>query len=141
MLERGRGRVINIVSSAGHDRWPGASAYSVSKAAVIKVAENLAREVRDRGVAVFSFHPGLLDVGLTRAHLDHGPVGNPSSDRIWKWLRDQRDAGHFTSYDRVAHSILLLADGTADVLSGRYISVDDDIPALCAQVSADRRQR
>src|SRR5207302_750841 len=41
MVERQSGRIINIVSNAGAHRWPYFSAYSVSKAAVIKLTENL----------------------------------------------------------------------------------------------------
>ena len=44
MVARTRGRIINITSQAGAHRWPLVSAYSVSKAAVIKLTENLAHE-------------------------------------------------------------------------------------------------
>ena len=60
MVAAGRGRIINITSQAGVHRWPLASAYSVSKAAVVKLTENLALETRRHGVGVFSVHPGLL---------------------------------------------------------------------------------
>ena len=46
MVAAGRGRIINVTSEAGIHRWPLASAYSVSKAAVIKLTENLALEKR-----------------------------------------------------------------------------------------------
>ena len=58
MIRRGGGRIINIASHAGVFRWPTASAYSVSKAAVIKLTENLAVEVKRHNVSVFAFHPG-----------------------------------------------------------------------------------
>jgi NAD(P)-dependent dehydrogenase (short-subunit alcohol dehydrogenase family) len=49
MAARGAGRIVNITSQAGVYRWPHASAYSVSKAAVIKFTENLAAEASHSG--------------------------------------------------------------------------------------------
>jgi len=60
MVHRRRGRIVNISSHAGVFRWPLVSAYSVSKAPVAKLTENLARETHRHGVSVFSVHPGLL---------------------------------------------------------------------------------
>src|SRR5205085_189414 len=64
MLARGRGRIVSVASHAGAYRWPQMSAYAVSKAAVIKLTENLAAETRGRGIAAFAVHPGLLHIGL-----------------------------------------------------------------------------
>ena len=36
---------------------------------MIKFTENLAAETRRHGISVFSFHPGLLPIGLTEAAL------------------------------------------------------------------------
>jgi NAD(P)-dependent dehydrogenase (short-subunit alcohol dehydrogenase family) len=57
MAARGTGRVVNITSQAGVYRWPQVSAYSVSKAAVIKFTENLAAEASRSGIRVFSVTP------------------------------------------------------------------------------------
>ncbi|MBB5159998.1 SDR family NAD(P)-dependent oxidoreductase [Saccharopolyspora phatthalungensis] len=130
MTERGFGRIINIVSAAGKYRWPHASAYSVSKAAVIKLTENLAPETRDYGVVVLSYHPGLLDIGLTGDHLRQGPTGDVWTDRIGDWLQEQRDSGNFTTPERANEVLIQLAAGQADALSGRYLTVEDDLAAL-----------
>ena len=65
MVARRRGRIINVTSQAGAYRWPLVSGYSVSKAAVVKLSENLAHETSRHGVSVFSVHPGLLPIGMT----------------------------------------------------------------------------
>jgi NAD(P)-dependent dehydrogenase (short-subunit alcohol dehydrogenase family) len=57
------GRILNITSEAGAVRWPQASAYSVAKAAVIKLTENLAAEAGRDSVKVFSVHPGVTRSG------------------------------------------------------------------------------
>ena len=73
MVSMGRGRIINITSQAGVHRWPLVSGYSVSKAAVVKLTENLAHETRRHGVSVFSVHPGLLPVGMAETMQTHIP--------------------------------------------------------------------
>ncbi len=74
MVARGRGRIINMASQAGTYRWPLVSAYSVSKAAVVKLTENLAHEVGRHGVRVFSVHPGLLPIGMSEDFAARPPV-------------------------------------------------------------------
>ncbi|GGM26017.1 type I polyketide synthase [Micromonospora yangpuensis] len=129
MVPRGVGRVINVVSHAGRFRWPYLSAYSVSKAAVIKLTENLADELRTSGVVVLSYHPGLVDLGITRAGLDR--VRRGGGDR-WErltaqWGEQQLADGQMTSVQRAATVFRRLVEGAADDRSGAYLTVDDDI--------------
>ena len=87
MTARGAGRIVNITSQAGVFRWPQVSAYSVSKAAVIKFTENLAAEAGRSGVRAFSVHPGLTPIGLTeRALADAAPAGSAEA-RMYAWVR------------------------------------------------------
>ncbi|MER5556189.1 SDR family NAD(P)-dependent oxidoreductase [Streptomyces sp. NPDC002793] len=129
MIERHRGRVINIVSSAGKHRWPLVSGYSVSKAALIKLGENLAPELEGTGVTVFSYHPGLVDLGITQRQIEGGVTGERWSDEVRSWLLEQREGGRLVDPRRSAEMLVRLAAGEADALSGRYLTVDDDIAA------------
>ena len=122
MIARGHGRVITVVSNAGRIRWPNASAYSVSKAAQIKLVENLASELRHTGVTVLAYDPGLLDVGITRAHLDRGHVGEPGADRILDWTLKARTEGHFGTLEQATTRLIQLAAGSADDQSGQYLT-------------------
>ncbi|MFE9825595.1 SDR family NAD(P)-dependent oxidoreductase [Streptomyces sp. NPDC005791] len=127
MIERQRGRVINIVSSAGKHRWPLVSGYSVSKAALIKLGENLAPELEGTGVAVFSYHPGLVDLGITQRQIEGGVTGERWSDEVRSWLLEQRESRRLADPRRSAEMLVRLAAGEADALSGRYLTVEDDI--------------
>lgn len=135
MTARRRGRIINLASNAGVFRWPLASAYSVSKAAVVKLTENLAAETRRYGLAVFAVHPGVTSIGLTELAL--APDAQPSGPAAW--LRQEAAAGRLVPPELAAELVVLLASGQADALSGRYLTVHDDILALVAQ--ADEVQR
>ncbi len=132
MIDRGHGRIVNIVSHAGVHRWPTCSAYSVSKAAVIKMTENLAFELRRHGIVVFAFHPGLLSIGLGAEAARMRPLPGSAAERAVRWVMGEIEAGRAASPQRAAATLLELAEGVGDGLTGRYLTVDDDIAALAA---------
>ncbi|WP_216893563.1 SDR family NAD(P)-dependent oxidoreductase [Nocardia alni] len=121
----GRARVINIVSEAGRSRWPHAAAYSVSKAAIISLTSNLAAELRGTDITTVAFDPGLVDIGITRAHFGRGRTGDPWADRILDWAEDIRDSGGLTPLDRSTRALVDIALGSADHVSGGYVTVEE----------------
>jgi NAD(P)-dependent dehydrogenase (short-subunit alcohol dehydrogenase family) len=133
MVARRRGRIVNVTSYAGVFRWPLASAYSVSKAAVVKFTENLARETRQYGISVFSVHPGLVPIGLTALALDAHPPTNSPGDRVSAWVRNELAAGRGAHPHQVAELVIRIAAGETDQLSGRHLSVHDDLDSLLAR--------
>ena len=58
MVQRGRGAVINVASTAGFQPLPGNGTYSAAKSFVLFHSETLNEEVRDRGVTVTAVCPG-----------------------------------------------------------------------------------
>lgn len=58
MVQRGRGAVLNVASTAGFQPLPGNGTYSASKAFVLAHSEALAEELRGSGVAVTAVCPG-----------------------------------------------------------------------------------
>jgi NAD(P)-dependent dehydrogenase (short-subunit alcohol dehydrogenase family) len=133
MVARGRGRIINVTSQAGVFRWPLASAYSVSKAAVVKFTENLAYETKRFGIGVFSLHPGLLPIGFSEGAND-APEGSPGA-----WVAQQLAEGRGVDPRDAAQFVLRLAAGEADALSGCHLSVHDDLDALITRADDIRR--
>lgn len=118
------GRIINVVSNAGAHRWPYVTAYSVSKAAVIKLTENLAVELERRPIAVLSYDPGMVDVGLMGRGCDLDS-DDPHQRRITQWARSQRDAGRFTPVDQSAGLLARIVSGEFDHRSGDLITPAD----------------
>ncbi len=132
MTARGAGRIVNVTSQAGVFRWPQVSAYSVSKAAVIKFTENLAAEAGRSGVRAFSVHPGLTPIGLTeRALADAAPAGSAEA-RMYAWVRQELAAGRGAEPALAVRLVIRLATGDADRLSGCHLSVHDDLDAILA---------
>jgi NAD(P)-dependent dehydrogenase (short-subunit alcohol dehydrogenase family) len=140
MVDRKHGRIVNVVSHAGVHRWPYFSSYVASKAAVIKLTETLASETRPHGIAVLAAHPGLVRAGLTDAR----PEGPPPPEgtlahKVHTWFEQQLAGGHTVSAAEAAAFLADVASGRADVLSGRYIAIEDDLDALIEAAVEVRR--
>jgi NAD(P)-dependent dehydrogenase (short-subunit alcohol dehydrogenase family) len=139
MIARRRGRIINMASDAGAFRWPLVSQYSVAKAAVIKLTENLAAEARRYGIAAFAIHPGLVRVGLTELSFNGSAAEGSPQASVHAWIRRQVEEGHGVEPERACDLVVRLASGEADELSGRYITVHDDLAELVARAESIRR--
>lgn len=66
MLKRGRGRILNIASTAAFQPVPTLAVYAASKAFVLSLSEALHEEFRPHGVTVTAFCPGFTDTGMIR---------------------------------------------------------------------------
>ncbi|WP_325469759.1 SDR family oxidoreductase [Luteibacter sp.] len=130
MVGRGHGRIVNMVSHAGAYRWPTVSAYSVSKAALIRFSENLALECSRFGLQVFAYHPGLLPLGMTNAAAALHGSSVAAEAKIGAWCRAQMASDKAASPERAATQLVKLLSGSYDELTGRYITESDDLDAL-----------
>jgi NAD(P)-dependent dehydrogenase (short-subunit alcohol dehydrogenase family) len=124
MLARRRGRIINVVSIAAQAQMPYISNYCCSKAALVKFTEDLAGQTADHGVSVFALDPGGMRSALTD-YLSYSEEGQ----KWWPEFRAQAEEG-YEQPDNPGPMAVFLASGRADPLSGRYITVHDDIAAL-----------
>lgn len=64
VAERGEARIVNIASIAAYETLPGLSAYCASKAAVVSLTRNLAREWAKRLIAVNAICPGYVETEI-----------------------------------------------------------------------------
>lgn len=67
MVERGRGAVINLASTAGFQPLPGNGTYSASKSFVLYHSESLHEELRGTGVTVTAVCPGPVETEFQEA--------------------------------------------------------------------------
>lgn len=61
MVERGRGVVLNVASTAAFQPTPGMAVYGATKAFVLSYSEALWQECRDTGVRVLALCPGATE--------------------------------------------------------------------------------
>ena len=123
MIARSKGRIINIASSAMP--VPYFSSYATSKAAVVRFTETIAGEVKPYGVSTFAVGPGTVRTAMAEHSLrcDDGKKWLP-------WFKRIFDEDLDVSAERPARLVLQLASGRADKLSGRFLSIWDDLDSL-----------
>ncbi|MFN7943463.1 MAG: SDR family oxidoreductase [Thermoanaerobaculia bacterium] len=95
LLARRSGAIVNVASPAALAGAAGVAAYSATKAAVLRLTESLAGEVKGKGIRVNSVLPGTMNTAANRAAM-------PDADRS-RWVET-------TS---VADAILFLLSDTA----------------------------
>ena len=109
MVERRRGRIINVGSGAGYlpvtPSHLGGTSYGSSKAALYRFGELLAGQVAPYGITVFTISPGLVRSAMTESLGDSAP---------------------WTPPELAPRLVRVLAAGRADRLSGRYIHAEHD---------------
>jgi NAD(P)-dependent dehydrogenase (short-subunit alcohol dehydrogenase family) len=114
MVERNRGRIINVASGAGTVSIPYMSAYVTSKAGLIRFTEVLADEARPHGVSVFAIQPGTVRTAMAEELLQ-----SEAGERWLPWFKRIFDEGRDVTFEPAAALVLYLASGAADALSGR----------------------
>ena len=73
MAESGGGSILNVASVTAHTPLSRVFAYSASKAAVINLTQNVARELAPMGVRVNALCPGFFPAEQNRKILDADP--------------------------------------------------------------------
>lgn len=122
MIARQRGRIVAVASSAGLGPMAGASVYSVSKTALIRLCENLAVETAAHGVQIFSIDPGFVRTAMSESVL--------LSKELGEQFRQYFAEGMDVSPELAAELVLQIASGRLDRLSGCHLSVHDDLADL-----------
>ena len=65
MVERGRGRILNVASVAAFGPVPNMAVYAASKAFVLSLTEALSEELRGTGVTLTALCPGITATEMT----------------------------------------------------------------------------
>jgi hypothetical protein len=67
------------------------------------------------------------------------PNGSPE-DKVFGWVRRQLEEGHGVEPERAGRLVVRLASGEVDRLSGRHVSVHDDLDVLIPAADGIREQ-
>ncbi|MDP9117611.1 MAG: SDR family NAD(P)-dependent oxidoreductase, partial [Actinomycetota bacterium] len=111
MVERRRGALLNVASTAAFQPLPGQAGYGACKAFVLSYSQSLAGELRGTGVAVTALCPGPVDTafietaGFTRQEATSSLPG-------FMWVSPERVAK--TAVDALARGRLLAIPGAAN---------------------------
>jgi NAD(P)-dependent dehydrogenase (short-subunit alcohol dehydrogenase family) len=125
------GKIVNLSGGGATAPLPRISAYAASKAAVVRMTDTLAEELKEWNIDVNSIAPGALNTRLLDEVLQAGPekVGKSFYERS---MKQRQDGG--APMGKGAALAVFLAAKESDGISGRLISaVWDDWQTLPAQ--------
>lgn len=119
MRRQGYGKIIALSGGGATGPLPRISAYAASKAAVVRLAETLAEEVKGVGIDVNTVAPGALNTRLLDEVLEAGPerVGQQFYERS---VRQKADGG--AGLQPGVELITFLASADSDGITGRLLS-------------------
>jgi 3-oxoacyl-[acyl-carrier protein] reductase len=119
MVERGRGVIINVLSTAA---WGGGSntafAYGSAKGALHTLTHGLARELAPRGVRVLAVAPGTIDTAFQR---------EPGNVQVWKEWVGNIPVGRIGRPDEIGEVVAFMATDAASFVVGETIHVNGGI--------------
>lgn len=116
MLERGRGRIVNIASLNSFVSFLEVAAYAASKAGVSGLTRSLAVEWGPRGVIVNAIAPGVIRTALNTQLLDGTERG--------KELKMRTPLKRFGQAEELVGACVFLASDAASFVNGQVIAVD-----------------
>lgn len=130
MIERGSGRILNLIGGGTAGSFPAGPAYATSKTGIMRLTECVADSVRDKGISVFGLAPGLVRTDMTEYQLnsERGKTYLPMIARRFQ-------VGDHLPPQRVAGLAVEIAAGRFDALSGRALSAWDDLDKVEAGLS------
>jgi NAD(P)-dependent dehydrogenase (short-subunit alcohol dehydrogenase family) len=132
MIEQRQGVILNFSGGGAVAPLPRFSAYGASKAAVVRLTETVAEEVRESGVRVNAIAPGAVNTRLLEEVL---AAGDRAGAEFYKKALDQKLSGGAPP-ERAAELAVFLASDAAAGITGRLISaVWDDWKSLGAHSS------
>ena len=119
MIERRRGRVVNIASDAGRVGSSGEAVYAACKGGIISFSKAIAREVAGKRINVNVVCPGPTDTPLLASFLDAGDYGRRIHESLTKVIPFKR----LGEPKDMAGIVAFLAGDDASYITGQVVSV------------------
>ena len=116
MIERGRGKIINVGSTDGIVGVPEQVAYCASKGAVVQITKTLGAEWIKHGVNVNAIGPCDFDTPLIADALDDPDYAD--------WIVQAIPAGRIGQARELAGAAIYLASDASAMVAGHMLMVD-----------------
>ncbi len=121
MIEQKRGNIINITSVAGLRGFAGRGAYNMTKAGMIMLTRNLARDLGRHNIRVNAIAPATVKTEMSR-HIWGVP-------QTLKKAEASYPLGRLAEVSDIVGPALFLASDASSYISGHTISVDGGLLA------------
>jgi 2-hydroxycyclohexanecarboxyl-CoA dehydrogenase len=119
MVERGRGKVVNVASDAGRVGSSGEAPYSACKGGLIALTKTLAREMASKNIQLNVVCPGLTETNMLEQFMQG--AGNP--EKLREAYRRAIPMGRLGRPEDLPGAIVFFASEDADFITGQVLSV------------------
>jgi len=124
MLAAGRGRIVNVASTAGLVGYAYVTAYTAAKHGVIGLTRALALEVAKKGVTVNAVCPGYTETDILRESIANvaAKTGRSEAEARASFAASNPQ-GRIVQPEEVADAVRWLCSDSAGAINGQAISV------------------
>jgi len=121
MISQNYGKIINLSGGGAFNPFPNFSAYSTSKAAIVRFTETVAKELSKHHIDVNAIAPGAMK---TKIMYDVVSSGDMAGEELSRAKKIVEEGG--SSLEKVGNLALFLASKESDGLNGKTISAKWD---------------
>ncbi|WP_429306972.1 glucose 1-dehydrogenase [Paraburkholderia sp. GAS38] len=121
MIERKRGKIINICSVQSELGRPNIAAYTASKGAVKMLTKGMAIDWGQHGIQVNGLGPGYFKTELTEALV--------KDETFSKWLIGRTPSRRWGDVEDLVGAAVFLASGASNFVNGHILYVDGGVTA------------
>lgn len=124
MVERGRGRIVNVASTAGLKGYAYVAAYCAAKHGVVGLTRALALELASKGVTVNAVCPGYTETEIVRESIARvvAKTGRTPEQAMAEFVKGNPQ-GRLVQPQEVADAVLWLCGPGAGAITGQAIAV------------------
>ena len=122
MVERGRGKIVNVGSLQSELARAGTGPYAASKGGIKMLTRAMCAEWAPAGVQVNAIGPGYFDTELTSALVQ--------DEEFTAWLKQRTPAARWGRPEELVGTVLYLASPASDFVNGQILYVDGGMSAV-----------
>jgi gluconate 5-dehydrogenase len=121
MIERKRGKIVNICSVQSELGRPNIAPYAATKGAVKMLTKGMATDLGRHGIQVNGLGPGYFKTELTQALV--------ADATFTAWLAARTPAGRWGEVEELGGAVVFLASEASSFVNGHILYVDGGITA------------
>ena len=119
MIERRRGKIINVCSVQSELGRPGIAPYAGTKGAVKMLTKGMAIDLGKYGIQVNGLGPGYFKTELTQALV--------ADEAFTAWLANRTPSGRWGEVAELGGAVIFLASDASSFVNGHILYVDGGI--------------